>query len=91
MWVNEMDLVCHVKKMGLMRVIVFLLLGLSSLPAHAYLDPGSGSLIIQSLIGAAAALGVTLKLYWHKIKLKLSGRKAPESEIDPQDAGSNKD
>jgi len=68
-----------------------MILGLSSLPAYAYLDPGSGSLIIQSIIGAAAALGVTIKLYWHKIKLKVSGRKAPESEIDPQNADSNKD
>lgn len=39
--------------------------------AYAYLDPGSGSVIIQMLIGALAGIGITLKIYWHKIKEKL--------------------
>ena len=34
----------------------------------AYLDPGSGSLIIQMLIGAVAAAGFAVKTYWMKIK-----------------------
>ena len=38
--------------------------------AYAYLDPGSGSVIIQMLIGALAGVGITLKIYWHKIKEK---------------------
>lgn len=46
-----------------------------TLPAYAYIDPGTGSLVIQSVIGAIAAIGLTIKLYWHKIKLKFSGRK----------------
>ena len=45
-----------------------------SLPAYGYIDPGTGSLIIQSIIGAIAAVGVTLKIYWHKIKVFFSGR-----------------
>lgn len=40
-----------------------------SVPAYGYIDPGTGSLIIQSIIGAIAAIGVTMKIYWHKIKL----------------------
>lgn len=39
-----------------------------SVPAFAYLDPGTGSMLIQGIIGAIAALGVTLKLYWYKIR-----------------------
>lgn len=35
--------------------------------ASAYIDPGTGSILIQGLIGAIAAIGVTLKLYWHRI------------------------
>ena len=46
-------------------------------PAFAYIDPGTGSLIIQSVIGAIAAIGVTIKLYWHKLKIFFSGRSAP--------------
>ncbi|MBA3420520.1 MAG: hypothetical protein H0U12_01255 [Thermoleophilaceae bacterium] len=33
----------------------------------AYLDPGSGSMIIQILVGGLAAVGVTMKLYWRRI------------------------
>ena len=35
--------------------------------SSAYIDPGTGSILIQGIIGAIAALGVTLKLYWHRI------------------------
>jgi len=36
-----------------------------------YLDPGSGSVIIQFLIGGLAALAIMLKMYWFRIKEKL--------------------
>jgi len=39
---------------------------LSTIPAYAYLDPGSGSMILQVLLGGAAALVVILKLYWNR-------------------------
>ena len=37
-------------------------------PAFAYLDPGTGSMLLQGLIGAIAAAALTVKLYWHKFK-----------------------
>ena len=40
--------------------------------AYAYLDPGTGSIIIQAIIGALVGVGITLKLYWAKIKFKLT-------------------
>jgi len=33
----------------------------------AYLDPGSGSMIVQLLAGGLAAVAVSLKLFWHRI------------------------
>ncbi len=36
-----------------------------------YLDPGSGSIIIQAIIGALVGVGITLKIYWYKIKEKI--------------------
>lgn len=39
--------------------------------AFAYLDPGTGSMLLQVLLGGAAAVGVALKLYWHKIRAVL--------------------
>ena len=37
-----------------------------------YLDPNSGMAILTLLMGAIAGVGMTLKLYWTKLKLKLS-------------------
>ena len=42
--------------------------------AYAYLDPGTGSVIIQAVIGTIAAVLITLKIYWYKLKEKLSNR-----------------
>ncbi len=34
----------------------------------AYLDPGSGSMILQMLVGGGAAAAVSAKLFWGRIK-----------------------
>jgi hypothetical protein len=36
-------------------------------PVEAYLDPGSGSMLIQLLLGGVAGVAVILKLYWRRI------------------------
>ena len=43
-----------------------LLLGSFSMPAHAYLDPGTGSMILQILLGGVAGIAVAGRFYWHK-------------------------
>ena len=40
-----------------------------------YIDPNSGMAILTMLMGAFAGIGLTLKLYWTKLKLKLSQKK----------------
>lgn len=45
------------------------------LSASAYIDPGTGSALIQGLIATVAAVGVTAKLYWHRL-MAFFGRKA---------------
>jgi hypothetical protein len=35
---------------------------------HAYLDPGSGSFLIQLLIAGIVGAGFLIKAYWKKIK-----------------------
>lgn len=37
-----------------------------------YIDPGSASALIGVIIGAIAGAGMTIKMYWFKIKQKLS-------------------
>lgn len=39
--------------------------------AYAYLDPGTGSLVIQSTIAAITGGLFLIKTYWFKIKAKL--------------------
>lgn len=51
--------------------IIALLLCFPVFDAFAYLDPGTGGMFIQMLIGALVGVGITLKIYWYKIKLKL--------------------
>ena len=51
------------------KLVIFIPLAVFTSPAAAYIDPGTGSLIIQSIIGAIAAIAVTMKLYWHKFKV----------------------
>lgn len=41
---------------------------LASTPALAYLDPGTGSMILQGIIAGIAAVSFTLKIYWYRIK-----------------------
>jgi hypothetical protein len=36
--------------------------------AYAYLDPGTGSMLIQMLLGGVAGVLVVGKLYWSRIK-----------------------
>ncbi len=36
--------------------------------AYAYIDPGSGSLVIQIIIGALVGVGITVKIYWYRLK-----------------------
>ena len=45
-------------------------LGLENQNAYAYIDPGSGSMIIQMLIGALVGVGITVKIYWNSLKFK---------------------
>ncbi|GKS57341.1 hypothetical protein YTPLAS18_08680 [Nitrospira sp.] len=37
-------------------------------PASAYVDPGSGSILLQLILGGIAGIGVVAKLYWQRLK-----------------------
>jgi hypothetical protein len=44
----------------------------------AYIDPGSGSMILQMILGGLAAAAVFLKLFWHRLLVFLRIRKPSE-------------
>ena len=50
----------------------------------AYLDPGTGSMLVQLLVGGFAAAGVAAKLYWRRITTFLHLRK-DEPEQHPRE------
>ena len=47
-------------------LILLFFLGLEPITTNAYLDPGTGSFIIQIVIAAIAGVSFTLKIYWKK-------------------------
>lgn len=60
-----------------------------ALPAYAYLDPATGSIILQGILAGIAGLMVVLRMYWARLKAfmrRLLGRKEPATGaevIDP--------
>ena len=54
----------------------------------AYLDPGSGSFLIQILIAALLGVGVALRASWSKIK-GFFGIKSNKVDEDDEDAEDN--
>jgi hypothetical protein len=60
-------------------------LGLSVLlfasnPAYAYLDPGTGSMIVQAIIGMVVAVSVSLSIFRNRIKAFLKRLFKPGSD-----------
>ena len=54
----------------------------------AYLDAGSGSMIVQLVLGGAAAVAATGKLWWRRLLrlLRLRPRDSGDAEARPTEA-----
>ena len=59
--------------------------GLTIGEAHAYVDPGSGSVIVTTILGLVAAVGYTFRKYFYQLKRKLSSSKSPDHDSDLDD------
>ena len=53
-----------------MKKIVLFLFFVFYIPsnAYAYIDPGTGSMLLTALVASLAAIGTTTSIYWSKIK-----------------------
>ena len=50
------------------RVMIVLAASLSiASPAYAYLDPGTGSMLLSAVFGVAAAVALAVKMFWYRI------------------------
>ena len=49
-------------------------------PAFAYIDPGTGSFVVQGIIAAVVGVGVTLKMFWGRIKAAFTGKSLEEND-----------
>lgn len=56
---------CIYIKVIMSSVIVFLSIQST---AYAYIDPGSGSVVMTAILGAIAAVGYTVRKYFYKIR-----------------------
>ncbi len=67
-------------------LFVAVILALLSWPAHAYIDPGSGSAIMGAIVGFIVAISLALKTYWYKLKALFTGadKTQPPSENQTQ-------
>ena len=74
--------------MALLAVPALLLF--STQDAYAYLDPGTGSMLLQGLIGGIAGGMFAIRLYWGKLKSRFGRAPASASPRDTEDASNDK-
>lgn len=67
-----------------LAVIILVTVFLLPVPAFAYLDPGTGSFVIQGIIAAVVGAGFAIKMFWHRIKSVFTGKPASEDD-DPDE------
>ena len=73
---------CVERSLFVLTVLVVWLL--AEVPAQAYLDPGSGSMLLQVLLGGFAAVGVIGKLYWHRVTSFFRKKDPPDRSMNPR-------
>lgn len=67
----------------ILNLLVLLgIIELSNLPAQAYLDPGTGSMILQTIIATFVAAGIAVKSFWAQIKFFFSSKKESGNDND---------
>ncbi len=64
-----MKLMISYKNVVIVTVFLFLW---STHSAHAYIDPGTGSYILQLMIGGFLGAAFALKVYWKNVKAYFS-------------------
>ncbi len=64
------------------QYILLVIMIITARPAYAYIDPGTGSLIIQSILAAIAGSIIAVKFYWYKIVAFLKSKRSDTKDQD---------
>jgi len=64
---------------------VFAIAGSNLIGIPLYLDPGSGSFLLQLLLAALLGGAFAVKIYWKKIKSLFTGKKEPAENVATMD------
>ena len=62
-------------KYQIFSIFLLAFFGVHIQSAYAYIDPGTGSMVVQVLIGALVGFGIAIKVYWYKLKEKFMRKK----------------
>lgn len=65
-----------------LAIITAIIIFCSTQRAHAYIDPGTGSLIIQIIIGGLLGAMFALKIYWKRLKAYFSNLLSRRTQDD---------
>jgi hypothetical protein len=68
-------------------VLIFLVCAVVLLlehPVHAYVDPGSGSMFLQLLLGGVAGIAVIIRLYWRRMVGWFSHKSTKDADRQPE-------
>ena len=66
-------------------IIMCWLLFVCATPAFAYVDPGSGGMMMQLLLGGVAGVTVLVRLYWQRFTTFLGARKSGADSCERTD------
>jgi len=73
------------KRLGVLGFFALMFAFITAPPAYAYLDPGSGSFIVQILLAGLMGAALMTKIYWARIKSFFGMQSAKEEDEDDTD------
>jgi hypothetical protein len=61
-----------------------------SLSILAYIDPGTGSIVLQALVASVVGAAIAVKLFWHRILKFLGIRKGIDTDLSDNESDHKK-
>lgn len=61
----------HRRSLSNAVVLAVVLLFVCGQHVHAYIDPGSGSYVLQLIVAGLLGAGVIVRIYWKRIKVSI--------------------